>query len=124
MELECHMHMIHKEEVLLLMKKRVMACFRVMKALRMSKNTWCQRASFKMPCPSNSGSFALHVTTTFVNWRGHSQLSWSEVRTAATSALCNFAPWAPLLLQWPCHAAKPENQCPQLTAALWYLYPN
>lgn len=74
---------VNLKKVLLLMKKRVLACFRVMKQLRMPENPWCQRASFTMPCPSGSVSFALHLTIFLVNLRSHSQRSLRKVRTTA-----------------------------------------
>ena len=51
-----YMSFVNKEEVLLLMKKRVLTWFRVMKELRMSRNTWCQKSSFKMLCTPGSVS--------------------------------------------------------------------
>lgn len=102
----------------LLMKKRVLACFRVMKQLRMPENPWCQRASFTMPCPSGSVSFALHLTIFLVNLRSHSQWSLRKVRTTAHQRplqSCTMASFVITVAVWHVQTWKPESSvycCP------------
>lgn len=105
-----YMLLVHKEDLLLLMKKRVMACFRVTRLENVQEGIFQNVVSFWL-CVFSSPCHHL-----FVKQRGHSQLSLRKVRTAAPSAL-------PILLlgllcyHSGCDVAKPEGRCPHLTLA-------